>query len=203
MLPEATLFDSLQPVKAKPYRRPTIVAVCGHCRKEYRGNRSAILRGTKKFCSYECACRAHTGEGHPLWKGDRIETKVGGRTRCQKMFKITPCERCGKPGRDRHHKDGNTKNNVPSNVQILCRRCHMIIDGRLGRFVAAGAPTRTARATTMKTCVACKCDTLKTTHNRCKTCYDHLWRYGKDPTEKTLALRAKLRAKRAERKGAA
>jgi hypothetical protein len=44
------------------------------------------------------------------------------------------CDRCGKPGRDRHHRDGNTLNNEPENIECLCRRCHMEIDGRLARF---------------------------------------------------------------------
>ena len=33
-----------------------------------------------------------------------------------------------------HHKDGNTLNNNGDNVTILCRRCHMRIDGRLNNW---------------------------------------------------------------------
>jgi hypothetical protein len=41
------------------------------------------------------------------------------------------CERCGeKPAVEFHHKDSNPLNNDPKNIQQLCRRCHMIIDGR-------------------------------------------------------------------------
>jgi 5-methylcytosine-specific restriction endonuclease McrA len=42
-----------------------------------------------------------------------------------------PCEKCPAPGIDRHHRDGNPGNNVPENLMVLCRRCHMVEDGRL------------------------------------------------------------------------
>lgn len=39
-------------------------------------------------------------------------------------------------GRGRHHKErGGKMNNDPSNLQLLCRRCHGSIDGRKGRGV--------------------------------------------------------------------
>lgn len=42
------------------------------------------------------------------------------------------CEHChDAPAVDRHHIDGNALNNVLENIQSLCRRCHMEIDGRL------------------------------------------------------------------------
>lgn len=44
---------------------------------------------------------------------------------------IGACERCGADKTERHHKDGNTLNNVSSNIAVLCRRCHMDADGRL------------------------------------------------------------------------
>lgn len=45
------------------------------------------------------------------------------------------CERCGerKPT-ERHHLDGDTGNNDLANLAILCRRCHMEVDGRLEQF---------------------------------------------------------------------
>lgn len=47
------------------------------------------------------------------------------------MYQLGLCERCGKAATDRHHKDANTGNNEASNIEMLCRRCHMEIDGRL------------------------------------------------------------------------
>ena len=59
------------------------------------------------------------------------------RNQARKLFKAMPslCERCKDcEPRDRHHKDGNTRNNLRSNILFLCRRCHMAMDGRLDRL---------------------------------------------------------------------
>jgi hypothetical protein len=50
---------------------------------------------------------------------------------------------------ERHHKDGNPLNNDPGNIDRLCRRCHMVVDGRLDAFRArakANQPIRTMQA---------------------------------------------------------
>lgn len=75
------------------------------------------------------------GEGHYAWKGDAASTTTK-RERTQALFPVGgPCERCGEaPSTDRHHIDGDTGNNVRGNIAILCRRCHMIVDGRLERL---------------------------------------------------------------------
>lgn len=48
------------------------------------------------------------------------------------------CERCGATSQEkrleRHHRDGNPFNNSPTNIQPVCRRCHMALDGRLARL---------------------------------------------------------------------
>ncbi len=56
-----------------------------------------------------------------------------GRRQAQEMFSLEQCERCEKPGYERHHKDGNPLNNVRENIEVLCRRCHMVVDGRLDK----------------------------------------------------------------------
>ena len=59
------------------------------------------------------------------WVGDQV-SKKGGRTRALRTFRdIGPCEECGAAKTERHHKDENPANNEPSNIAILCRRCHM------------------------------------------------------------------------------
>lgn len=71
---------------------------------------------------------------HPDWKGDRVG-KDAGRTRARKAFPVLgKCEECGKDATERHHKDGSTANNEPSNIALLCRSCHMKRDGRLEAF---------------------------------------------------------------------
>lgn len=63
-----------------------------------------------------------------------------GRKRALKLYpNIGPCDRCNNPRAERHHRDGNTHNNTPDNIQALCRRCHMEADGRLAEFAARGA----------------------------------------------------------------
>ena len=75
------------------------------------------------------------GEEHANWKGDKASAKAG-RNRCQKMFPVRQCEICGDDCKDcgrlhRHHKDGNTLNNTPENVQVLCARCHSLTHVRI------------------------------------------------------------------------
>ena len=59
------------------------------------------------------------------------------RTRHRHAANITAesdrCEQCGVSGPllDRHHADGDDRNNDPANISVLCRRCHMLEDGRL------------------------------------------------------------------------
>jgi hypothetical protein len=62
-----------------------------------------------------------------------------GRYEARKLYALGgPCQRCSAaPAVDRHHKDGNTRNNSPDNIALLCRRCHMTEDGRLERFKRA------------------------------------------------------------------
>jgi len=69
-------------------------------------------------------------EKHPLWKGDDAKPKTG-RCRARNWFEAKPCATCGAARSERHHVDGNTLNNAPSNIQHLCRRCHMTVDGRI------------------------------------------------------------------------
>lgn len=75
------------------------------------------------------------GPDHHSWKGD-VATKKAGSSRARRWYAIGNCENCGKVASDRHHKDGNTLNNTASNLQALCRKCHMEADGRLARFSA-------------------------------------------------------------------
>ena len=71
-------------------------------------------------------------EDSPFWKGDDV-LEASGRVRAQKKFKnAVMCNRCKSKKKpiDRHHKDGNTRNNNESNIEFLCRKCHMKLDGR-------------------------------------------------------------------------
>lgn len=86
-----------------------------------------------------------SGSKHPNWKGEEVSDK-GGRTRAQRKFvKSKPCEACGSSVSERHHKDGNTANNKRSNIAFLCRRCHMLADGRLDEFIQHAKENRKKR----------------------------------------------------------
>lgn len=70
-----------------------------------------------------------------MWKGDSCSVQ-NGRMRAEHWYPIDKCEVCGARAIDRHHRDKNPLNNNPENIQPLCRRCHMQIDGRMSKFEA-------------------------------------------------------------------
>ena len=63
------------------------------------------------------------GSLNPSWKGDEAGVKAGYR-RAEKMYFVPN-------GYERHHIDGNPLNNDPSNILILTRQRHQILDGRM------------------------------------------------------------------------
>ena len=72
-------------------------------------------------------------EQNGMWKGNNC-TLQNGRMRASHWYKIKECEICGRKAIDRHHRDDNQLNNNPDNIQALCRRCHMQVDGRMTKF---------------------------------------------------------------------
>lgn len=80
------------------------------------------------------------GSANPRWAGDAV-TKSGGRQRARRLFpgpQICEIAGCGKQA-ERHHKDDNTANNDPSNIAFLCRRHHVLADGRMSRLALRAA----------------------------------------------------------------
>lgn len=92
----------------------------------------AVKKGYKQS-SEHVARRIKRGQDHPNWLGDCASEKAG-RSRALRLFPSGPCIRCDDPNGERHHKDGDTLNNDPNNVEMLCRKCHMKSDGRLQAF---------------------------------------------------------------------
>ena len=92
-----------------------------------------------KYCSFYCQGisykETHKGENNPNWKGDKA-LQISGRYRAEIWFPSKPCEVCGKEKTERHHVDGNPLNNKVSNIKFLCRKCHMIEDGRLDKLIS-------------------------------------------------------------------
>lgn len=123
-------------------RRPNHDAPCPVCGERVVRYLRRAEREHPAFCSKRCAStfaqreRGHTkgrtGAANHQWKGDAISVR-GGRGRALHLFPPGPCEVCGAPNGERHHRDGNTANNAPENIARLCRRHHMEADGRMAK----------------------------------------------------------------------
>ena len=100
------------------------VHICKICGKSftYKDTRGTIT------CSKSCA-KKH-------WRNIKIgklnpRFNDGWRQYHRIMKDVTKCHNCGrKYTLEIHHKDGNRKNNKKSNLIKVCRRCHMLLDGR-------------------------------------------------------------------------
>lgn len=115
--------------------------IAARCRAKKRGEKiEPLKRGPRKGYKQSpehIAKRKRFGDEHPNWKGDAI-TEKSGRSRAIRAYPlIGGCVRCGASKAERHHKNGNTADNRPENIEIVCRRCHMEEDGRLAAFTAS------------------------------------------------------------------
>lgn len=117
------------------------------------------------------------GPSHHAWKGDKAKV-ASGRYRARSMYELGDCEKCGNPATDRHHKDGNTLNNKPRNIIPLCRRCHMIEDGRLARLRLVPHYT-----TDPSPCSICSKLSKPLRRGRCHRCNEFLRRNGVEWTK--------------------
>jgi hypothetical protein len=117
------------------------------------------------------------GDKAPNWKGDaaRPSTK---RCRARRLFKLSQCEICGVKATDRHHKDGDTGNNVRENIQILCRKCHMTVDGRLDAFLEAAKKNHIATRKEPQKCNNCERFRKPLRKGLCGQCNEYLRRTG-------------------------
>ena len=98
-----------------------------------------IIFGTnlRTKSTQSCGClqrdilKTETRENNRNWNPDTTNPHTG-RNRARARYKQKrPCVVCNSPQTERHHRDGNTFNNEQGNVPFLCRRCHMIEDGRM------------------------------------------------------------------------
>lgn len=100
-----------------------------------------------------------------------------GREICRELYpELGDCERCGDPAVDRHHKDGDTFNNVRDNIEFLCRRCHMAVDGRLAVFESTSMSNRGEQPP--KECLNCGRLQKPLRRGRCHACNEYLRRRG-------------------------
>lgn len=81
------------------------------------------LKGEKQSREH-VAARLGFGPDNHSWKGNAVSAN-GARGRARRLYEQLPCSNCGGSKAERHHVDGNPKNNAPSNIRFLCHRCHM------------------------------------------------------------------------------
>jgi ssDNA-binding Zn-finger/Zn-ribbon topoisomerase 1 len=81
-------------------------------------SRSVFLK--RKFCNKTCMSEAFTAR--PV---KEIVQHSTAHRRARRLKAAGPCERCGNPGRDVHHRNGNWLDNDPGNLERLCRPCHL------------------------------------------------------------------------------
>jgi hypothetical protein len=100
-----------------------VVNKCVVCGKEFLHKRRSHKTCSKE-CYYKLLSEGKMGEKNPRFNN-------GWRQYHRMMADKSCCENCGrKYNLETHHKDGNNKNNNPDNLMKVCRRCHMLLDGR-------------------------------------------------------------------------
>lgn len=132
---------------------------------DYRDIRLSNLRWADKSESSNPV----RGTDHPRWTGDDV-SKNGGHKRAGKLYVLGACVRCGKPATDRHHVNGNTADNRPENVMILCRSCHMALDGRAEKLAENSRARH--RPLPPKPCLKCTRLYKPLRRGLCSACYE-------------------------------
>lgn len=118
------------------------------------------------------------GTDHYYWKGDAARDDVK-HARARRLYRVLGnCEQCGGKATERHHKDDDAGNNERSNIAFLCRRCHMVEDGRLGALRARNREVKRTHAP--KPCKNCTRPYKPLRKNRCWPCYSYLQRHGQE-----------------------
>lgn len=117
--------------KGTPCRLPLVNGKCLTHDGMTKAERAAHCRAIVPLAN----AAALRGEQHPAWKGDQAKPHSG-RHRAQRLYALQPCKVCGLKPEDgevhRHHKDGNTLNNAPDNIEMLCLKHHTEAHG--GKF---------------------------------------------------------------------
>jgi len=125
--------------------KPTPEKYCAYCgaRLERKRFRSGVLESLlhfnrRKFCGFHCMALAFDAVPPALSIGAstahyhaRIAVAQG------------PCEVCGKTDAlDVHHKDGDYRNHVVSNLMRICRSCHLKTHRARSSCMVCGKPQK-------------------------------------------------------------
>lgn len=119
----------------------------------------------------------HTLIKHHFWKGNKAGPEAK-RQRAVRRIKMDLCELCGKPGMDRHHFDSDLDNLKFNNIHILCRKCHMKVDGRQQKLRERIKIYQ--KKTPRSPCLICGKIKGYLRKGRCHRCNEYFRRNGKD-----------------------
>ena len=99
---------------------------------EHRAKMSAALQGKKHDWRSGSTRPDVAAKIQAYWTPERREAKrqeMLKRTAARIVKSVGRCQRCDHDGSESrlgiHHKDRNKKNQKPSNLEVLCHRCHM------------------------------------------------------------------------------
>src|SRR5262245_10815927 len=105
----------------------------------------------------------------PMTRGQLARARSGRAIKDGKLIPATHCEMCGDEAKtDGHHPDYDH----PLVVQWLCRRCHMIADGRMKAIHSID------RHQPPKPCLNCERLVKPLRKGRCHPCNEYLRRHG-------------------------
>jgi hypothetical protein len=107
-------FDAYRKLHLK-----VVKCICEGCGKEFEKIEAEVKRTTSNFCSKKC----RKGILAPNYKS-------GIKATYYRQFLKTNCEECGATSHLQiHHKDKNRHNNLPINLETVCRSCHNRLHG--------------------------------------------------------------------------
>lgn len=126
-------------------RKPDPYKTCEHCGKQLHRKRFAngVLESMhdfqrRQFCDVKCAAAHNVGKTRtdtPSWMTAHYHAR-----------KICPpgsCAICGTDGvTEVHHKNGDWRDNDPSNLVRVCRSCHVKLHHRKGVCKICGKPMK-------------------------------------------------------------
>lgn len=128
------------------YVRRKVALSCPTCKAIFSRWHYEVRRGSAKFCSRRCVRRtaevksqlslAKSSEKNPMWKGDAAGLDALHIWVAKRLPRPKLCSDCGvKPPLDLANK--GVYDRSLENWEWLCRRCHMVKDGRLTKFLAS------------------------------------------------------------------
>lgn len=124
--------------------KPTPERFCAHCGKRMERKRmsngeivSLLHFNRQKYCDRRCMVQAWLKRELPPTNARN------GRARAQHRMSPGPCEVCGSQNAiDVHHRDKDTNNNRPENLQRICRSCHVRIHRKSKPCMVCGQPQK-------------------------------------------------------------